>query len=219
MWGDVLGDTAETGSIRKDDLMPSQPKKTRFAEKMAEIAREESGRADATALDFMISRLEGGAVLREVKEELEKALDETCTLEWLRTVTTHLTPDAREKMALARANGAMRHVEDALDIADEQASTAAAVQRNRLRADVRLGIAKMMSPELREAKGSQTNVQIANFGQLLLMAHKAIESGEALPPTDTEIEPATISGGTTAPALPAGEQQTDYEIVPEGGQS
>lgn len=191
--------------------MPGQPKRERVVAKMTEIAREESGREDATALDFVLGRLEGGAVLREIRAELQEKMGETMTLEWLRSaVVTKLAPDAKERMQAARAVGAVRHLEDALHIADSAPTdTNAQVQKARLQVETRKDLAKLFNPAFRE-HGSQTSLQV-NFGSLLVEAHRYLEAHPELGPQPLVAEP-------SSPAALAAGEQPDYEIVKEGGQ-
>jgi hypothetical protein len=190
--------------------MPGQPKRDRVVAAMKQVAQEELG-PDAEALDYVCDRLSGGLVLREISAELIERMGEQHSVEWLRGVVVKLTPDAKEKMALARAAGAVRHAEDALAIADEPAFTSADVQRNRLRADVRRDLAKMFNPELRENKIAP--VQVASFGQLLLAAHLEIAAREG---AEQRRRSAADGGETTPAALSSGETESvDYETVSE----
>ena len=166
-----------------------------------DLAAEEFG-PDATPLDVVLDRVGAGRTFNEMAAEFAERMGESCSASWLRGVAAKM-PGYTERAREARSQGAHALAEQALAIADETAKSTIDVQRNRLRVEQRMALAKAFSPDFRD-KAPATLVQF-DLGQVHLAALKQIAARDRQLAAERE----------RALLAPPREDQADYEIVKE----
>lgn len=139
-------------------MMASRPKLARFRAAMARIAEREGFNGSDAALDWALSEIEAGVAVAQLWKVVQEEAKEMSTRTWAYTVLYSLAPDARGRVREARKIGAVALVDEALEIADRPASTAAEAASNRLGVDTRLRLAGMFNRE--ELGESAPKIQI-----------------------------------------------------------
>ncbi len=130
--------------------MASRPKLARLLLTLKRMAEAEIGEG-AEPIDFIEARVAGGQTVTDLAKEVQKEMNEPASRGWLSwrfnaLPTPDGTPTAKQRLAVARKEAAMVLADEALSISDEEVETSAQVQRNRLRSDVRLNLAKAFDP-------------------------------------------------------------------------
>jgi hypothetical protein len=179
--------------------MASNPKRERLMKVLRDLAAEEVG-PDAEPLEALLERIAAGRTFPDMADEMTSRMGESCSPSWLRSVACKL-PGYSERAREARSQGAHALAEQALAIADEPAKSTTDVQRNRLRVEQRMALAKAFSPDFRD-KASATLVQF-DLGQAHLAALKQIAARDRQLAAETE----------RALLAPARDELADYEIV------
>lgn len=149
--------------------MSSRPKAQRFIAAMTRIAEREGLQGPEAPLEWALSEIEAGVPVAQLWKGVQEEAKETSTRTWAYTVLYSLAQDARARVREARKIGAVALVDEALEIADRPASTAAEAASNRLGVDTRLRLAGMFNRE--EWGHSDAKVEIGiNLGEMHLNA-------------------------------------------------
>lgn len=176
--------------------MASRPKLARFRAAMNRIAAREGFETPGEALAWALSEIEAGVPIAHLWREVQKEAGEESTRTWAYTVLYSLAPDARQRVKEARRLGAVALVDEALELSDRMAVTAAEAASTRLAVDTRLRLAGIFNRE--ELGESAAKVQIGiDLGQLHL---------DALRARHVKVRPEQPKQLT--------DSQADYEILP-----
>jgi hypothetical protein len=174
--------------------MASRPKLQRFRAAMARIAEREGFEGSEAPLLWALSEIEAGVPVAQLWKVVQEEAAETSVRGWAYTVLYSLAPDARLRVKEARKIGAHALVDEALEISDRPAGTAAEATSNRLAVDTRMRVAGIFNRE--ELGDSAPKVQIGvNIGQLMLDAFRQTRvlphahMQPVLPSPDVEVLP------------------------------
>jgi hypothetical protein len=179
--------------------MTSRPKLQRFQAAMKRIAQSEGFTDPNAALLWALSRIEAGVPIAQLWKIVQDEADEESVRGWAYTVLYSLAPDARQRVKEARKIGAHALIDEALEISDRPAATAAEAASNRLAVDTRFRLAGIFNRE--ELGDSAPKVQMSiSLGQLHL---------DALRLRNVAI--------TSIPRI--ADASADYEMLPSGGDS
>jgi hypothetical protein len=179
--------------------MASRPKLQRFRAAMGRIAEREGFAGPDAPLLWALSEIEAGVPVAQLWKVVQEEVGETSVRGWAYTVLYALAPDARQRVKEARKIGAHALVDEALEISDRPAGTAAEAASNRLAVDTRLRIAGIFNRE--ELGDSAPKVQVSlSVAQLHLDAlrRRAVATVET---------PKQISDGPDYEALPSGDRE------------
>jgi hypothetical protein len=178
-----------------DAQVASRPKETRLQKKLSEIAGREGF---GSPIDWVVSEVASGVTITQMAKnvaamELPEHPAEGFSRNWFSMIVNKLpvlegTPSAKEQIAAARKEASYVLLDEAIGIADEPAHDNAAVQRNRLRTDVRLRTAALWNrDELGDRAGVAVKVDLGALHLNVLRHHAVIhtqttgmlDSGEA----------------------------------------
>src|SRR4051794_27839340 len=118
--------------------MASRPKLQRFRAAMSRIAQREGFTGPEAALLWALCEIEAGVSIAQLWRVVQDEAKETSVRSWAYTVLYALAHDARQRVKEARKIGAHALVDEALEISDRVAGTAAQAASNRLAVDTRL---------------------------------------------------------------------------------
>ena len=163
---------------------------------MGRIAEREGFVGPEAALLWALSEIESGVPIARLWQVVQEEAGEASVRGFAYRVLYSLAPDARQRVKEARKIGAVALVDEALEIADRPASTAAEAASTRLAVDTRLRLAGIFNREELSDSASKVSVAIS-VGQLHLAAlrHRVIATVE-MPPQ--------ISDGPDYEALASG---------------
>jgi hypothetical protein len=148
--------------------MPSRPRRAALIAKLAELAAEEIG-ATASPIDYLCAQHAHGALFSELAEFLAGEMGQPVSRTFLSMTAHQLAPDAKERIASARREGALSLGERAVEIADNSEPTSGAAARARNSMSARFWLAERANPAL---AGKGATIEI-NAGQLMLAALQA----------------------------------------------
>lgn len=176
--------------------MASRPKRAALVAKLAELAIEEVGEG-ATALDYITAQLSSGMLISEIAEFLTTEMKQPTTRAFLSLVAHGLSPDAKERIAAARKDGALELGERAVELADTAEPTSGASSRARNSMSGRQWLAERFNPAL-AAKGATVQIDAANLMLQALMQPPPLRPVALPAETDTAPIKATarITGST-----------------------
>lgn len=85
--------------------MGSRPKLKRLIVTLTELAKQELGEL-AEPIDFVVGRVSSGQTVTDLAHEVAAIMGEPASRSWLSWRFNHLSPQAKERIALARRNAA-----------------------------------------------------------------------------------------------------------------
>jgi len=104
--------------------MASQPKKQRLLATLSKLA-EEQLRSEANGLDWVELQVSSGATMREIRDRVVEKWPEvhgeleTASADWMRWQIVKTWPDAKARLAAARATAGAARLDAATDLANE----------------------------------------------------------------------------------------------------
>jgi hypothetical protein len=146
--------------------MPGRPKENRVLAALAQRAVAELG-DEATPLEYVVDYISGGHTLADLAVSLADELKESVSRQLISGAAHRLAPDAKERIAAARSDGAFALAEHTLTLADEAESTAGGAAKARIQVSARQWLAGKWNREFGEHAGPSVTV---NFGQMMLEA-------------------------------------------------
>jgi hypothetical protein len=178
--------------------MASRPKLQRFRTAMARIAEREGFEGSEAPLLWALSEIEAGVPVAQLWKVVQEEAAETSVRGWAYTALYSLAADARQRVREARRIGAAALADEALEISDRTAASAAEAASNRLAVDTRKWLAGVLNRD--DYGDSPPKVQVAlNMGALML---DAFRQTRGLPHAPKQ------------PARPRGD--ADLEVQPRG---
>lgn len=147
--------------------MASRPRRTALIAKLTKLAAEEIG-ADASPLDYLCAQLAHGALFSELAQFLAAEMNHPVSRTFLSMTAHQLAPDAKQRIADARREGALSLGERAVEIADASEPTSGAAARARNSMSARFWLAERANPAL---AGKGATIEI-NAAELMLAALK-----------------------------------------------
>lgn len=160
--------------------MAGQPKKRALLRELERATREYFGdelapeTEKAPPIDYVCEQLAGGRTLSDIARDLARRAGMPGNdLIIVLSNYVHAQPNARERLAAARAQGAAIIAEDVLAVADERVETKADAARQRNRMGARQWLAGAMDPALRPGGKSAGVTVNVGVGELLLDAFRA----------------------------------------------
>jgi aminopeptidase N len=111
--------------------MSGKPKEARLVAALTKRAVLELGEG-STALDYVCHFVEGGKMLSDLAAEMAAEMQESCSRQLLSGAAHALGPDAKERIAAARQEGAVVLVEETIAIADASEATAGGAAKARV---------------------------------------------------------------------------------------
>src|SRR5215216_6504264 len=117
--------------------MASRPKQRRFTAAIERIAKREGYEGPEAALQWALVEIEAGVPVAQLWKVVQEEAKEDSTRTWSYTVLYGLAKDARVRIREARKIGAAALADEALEISDRTAATAAEAASNRLAVDTR----------------------------------------------------------------------------------
>ena len=148
--------------------MASRPRRTALIAKLTELAVEEIA-TDASPLDYLCAQLAHGALFSELAHFLAEQMGQPVSRTFLSMTAHQLAPDAKQRIADARREGALSLGERAAEIADTSEPTSGAAARARNSMSARFWLAERANPAL---AGKGATIEI-NAAQLMLAALQA----------------------------------------------
>jgi hypothetical protein len=183
--------------------MASRPKLQRFRAAMTRIAEREGFEGPEAALLWALSEIEAGVPVARLWTVVQEEAGETSVRGWAYTALYSLAADARQRVREARRIGAAALADEALEISDRTAASAAEAASNRLAVDTRKWLAGVLNRD--DYGDGQPKVQVAlNMGALML---DAFRQTRVLP--HAHMQPALPSGDTDVEVLPSGESNEE----------
>lgn len=137
--------------------MAGTPKQTRLLAALAQRALSELGE-DATSLDYVAHYVAAGGMIARLAEDLAAEMKESISRPFLSNTAHGLADNAKERLALARREGAAALVEQTVAIADAAPETSGGAQKAKLQVGVRQFLAERADPE---QFGSNSKVQVS----------------------------------------------------------
>jgi hypothetical protein len=186
--------------------MASRPKEQRLKDALQRMADRELGEG-AEILDFVVFRVEAGDTITALAQEIAVEMGEAATRGWISWVLNRLTPEAKSRIAAARRGAAMALAEEALAVAEEPTRTTTEVQRNRLRVDTRLNLAKAFD---RDTFGERAPRGGFDIGELYVQVLREVAAEASNPAAHPALKPPEADWEYVEPETQHGSAQEPY---------
>lgn len=192
--------------------MASQPRRRALLALTDRLAKEEIG-PEATGLDWILDRVASGRTFTDIANELGAAFGPdwggpgSGTGPWspsrafVSLVFNRINPDAGQRIAEARKQGATAMAEQALAIVDAASTTTTAtVQKARLQLDARLALAAAFDRATFGTKAPEIQLNLGDLHIEALLRTKTVgQPRPQLEPLHAEILPASDDTNSTPP--------------------
>lgn len=148
--------------------MAGTQKQTRLLAALERRAQSTIGES-ASILDYVEQFVQGGGMLATLATDLAEEMGESISRPFLSNTVNNLSGDAKQRIGLARREGASALADEAVMIADAAPETSGGVQKAKLRAGMRQWLAEKHNPEQYGSKVALTT----SVGVMLLEALRA----------------------------------------------
>ncbi len=182
--------------------MAGRPKERRLTAKLTEIAKRELG-PQATSVDWVVQKVADGVTIGQLADYIAAEMKEPISRSFFSWHINSATPDAKDRIRVARKEATHVWAEQALDIAERPATTTAEVQQARLQIETRRWLAAIFNRE--EFSDKQQHEVTLDLGALHVAAMRARTMRAQLPPGQAESQ----SGTTPLALLGSGDAQNE----------
>lgn len=164
--------------------MAGRPKRRVLMGELERRTREEfadeSGECIATHLDYAVSWVASGKTIRALAEDIAATLGESMSREFVsRYFHTAFGDEANQRLTEARARGAHALVEEAQAIVDAAPEQREALQKAKMRADMRTWLSERWNrEEFGAPKGAHLQIDVAQLHINAMRAHSVKRSAE-----------------------------------------
>ncbi len=130
----------------------------------------------------ILERLSSGETVADISRTLLRTPQGPCISRNFLSLLLHADPDRSAAVLKARREGASAMVDDALHIADSAPTDKDAIQKARVRADLRLKVAGLIDREAWGERKQEVNVNVLNVESMHLdsLRHRMIEASRPL---------------------------------------